>query len=67
MERSVIRDSAVQPRSIAVEPPHNSSSGQVAMLRCTLCSDRNKALKSAVATNFDLPRGRVWCKDCPSK
>jgi hypothetical protein len=45
----------------------NSSSGQVAILRCTLCPDRNKARKSAVKANFDLPRDRVWCEDYPRK
>ena len=33
------------------------------MLRCTLCPDRNKARKSDVKANFDLPRHREWCKN----
>jgi hypothetical protein len=55
------------PRSIAVEPRHNSSSGLAAILRCTLCPGRNKARKSDVTTHFDLPRNQEWCKHYPSK
>jgi hypothetical protein len=47
--------------------PYNSSSGQVAILHCTLCPDRNKAWKSDVRANFDLPRNREWCKNYASK
>jgi hypothetical protein len=32
------------------------------MLHSVLCPDRNKARKSDVQANFDLPRNRKWCK-----
>jgi hypothetical protein len=35
----------------------------VATLRCTMCPNRNKARKSDVKANFDLPRNRKWCKN----
>jgi hypothetical protein len=41
--------------------------GQVAILRCTLCPGSNKARKSDVKANFDLPRNREWCKHSARK